>query len=70
MPNRLLTKDEFPEAFREQARVWREQWRQGEHGCLHCWHLPRVWQGPLPVPRHCCWCGVTEGPRHGPYAER
>jgi hypothetical protein len=37
--------------------------------CAHCWHRPRVWQGPLPVPRHCCWCGVHEGPQHGPYAE-
>ena len=37
--------------------------------CAHCWHSPRVWQGPLPVPRHCCWCGVHEGPQHGPYAE-
>jgi hypothetical protein len=37
--------------------------------CAHCWHSPRVWQGPLPVPRHCCWCGVHEGPPHGPYAE-
>jgi hypothetical protein len=38
--------------------------------CAHCWH-PHVgaWAGSLPVPRHCCWCGVHEGPQHGPYAE-
>ena len=37
--------------------------------CTHCWHTPRVWQGPLPPLRHCCWCGVHERPPHGPYAE-
>jgi hypothetical protein len=36
--------------------------------CQHCFHPPRVWQGPLPAPRTCCWCGSTEGPQHGPYA--
>jgi len=49
------------------ARTLR-QWH-GASSCAHCWHSPRVWQGPLPVPRHCCWCGVHEGPQHGPYAE-
>jgi len=44
------------------------QW-QGARSCAHCWHSPRVWHGPLPVPRQCCWCGGREGPPHGPYAE-
>ena len=36
--------------------------------CQHCWHGPHAWQGPLPAPRTCCWCGGTDGPPHGPYA--
>jgi hypothetical protein len=36
--------------------------------CTHCWHSPRAWQGPLPAPQTCCWCGASEGPQHGPYA--
>ena len=39
--------------------------------CAHCWHAPRDWQqgtSHVPVPRLCCWCGMTEGPHHGPYA--
>jgi hypothetical protein len=38
--------------------------------CHHCWHTHRVWQGPLPIPRLCCWCGQSEGPQHGPYAPK
>lgn len=49
------------------TRVLRQQ--IATHTCAHCWHHPRVWQGPLPAPRHCCWCGVQEQPQHGPYAE-
>ena len=42
-----------------------------QHNCRHCWHAPRDWQqgtSQIPPPRVCCWCGVTEGPQHGPYA--
>jgi len=42
-----------------EKQVWR---------CNHCWHAPSAWQGPLPAPRTCCWCGGSEGPQHGPYA--
>ena len=69
MSNRLLTKAEWPAAFEEQARVWRQQWRDAQ--CHHCWHAPRDWQqgtSQMPVPRLCCWCGQSEGPQHGPYA--
>ena len=41
--------------------------------CHHCWHAPRDWQqgtSQVPLPRLCCWCGVREGPQHGPYAPR
>ena len=41
--------------------------------CEHCWHMPHDWQmGPSQVTpsRLCCWCGDSEGPRHGPYAPK
>lgn len=73
MPNRLLPTDELPAAFQEQARSWREQWaafHPSRHGCHHCWHTHvGGWAGQFPVPRHCCWCGISEGQQHGPYAE-
>lgn len=37
--------------------------------CDHCWHTYRAWQGPLPIPRYCCWCGTHEGPQHGSFLE-
>ena len=82
MPNRLLTKDEFPAACAEQARVWREQWAEAMREapsvpyrpmCHHCWHMPPEWKGSTlqgAVSRRCCWCGQNEGPKHGPYARQ
>jgi hypothetical protein len=46
---------------------------QAQAACHHCWHVPRDWQQgtlQLPVPRLCCWCGVSDGPQHGPYAPK
>jgi hypothetical protein len=78
---RPLTIDAAEAIMQAERQRAREAWSDGERlgarivppvaqpPCAHCWHSPRVWQGPLPVPRHCCWCGVHEGPQHGPYAE-
>ena len=75
MSNRVLTHDELPAAFAEQARVWREQWRAMMQGCAHCWH--GTWHPPTALVAfhwHCCWCGDTSaehqprGRPHGPYA--
>jgi hypothetical protein len=64
MPNRFLTRDEWPAAFAEQARVWREQWRAmfdaQRAACDHCWH--RLVQTQM-----CCWCGKPWTLQHGPY---
>ena len=60
MPNRLLTKDELPAAFREQARVWQRAWQEANTCRPHCWH-------DLQQTQMCCWCGQPRALQHGPY---
>ena len=74
MPNRLLTNTEVDALFRQAGlaplRAADPAATEEVRTCRHCWHTYRAWQGPLPLPRYCCWCGTHEGPPHGTYLEQ
>jgi hypothetical protein len=69
MPNRLLTREEWSAVLAQFQHRPLGPDPVGMQDCQHCWHTPRRWAGQLPSPRFCCWCGMREGPQHGPYAE-
>lgn len=84
MRNRIITREEAQELAREAIRDNIPQshyhYMPGDRcpvmpSIAHCWHdTGAYWDGILPPPLVCCWCGVESDEdavpmRHGPHAK-